>query len=332
MTFRMSRRRAAVLFAAVAVGVAAVGNGWAFQPAGKGKEQAKPAPVHPAVAAAQDEYDLLAAQAKLKQSVADAAEKRAKAEDALLKRLDGVATGVEIAQQRAAADKAKAEAELRAGELGLHKLQVEKARRKLDAVTANPPKPDGPSATDEALAKLVQQMTQRNADEQARLALDKERLALDKERLAAEKAWREKEATRLADEARRRKEMEDAATARAENEFKLRQKEVADAETRVKTAELRRKDAEMQAAADAKKRLESELERQRQEKLAVLKRLPGEVADADLRIRAAELKREQTRLELDAIAREIDRLKAARAHLDELKAALEKELNAKNDK
>ena len=59
---------------------------------------------------------------------------------------------------------------------------------------------------------------------------------------------------------------------------------------------------------------------------------PGEVADTDLRLRAVELKREQAKLELDAIAREIDRLKTAKAELEELKATLEKELKAKNDK
>ena len=60
MTTRMSGRRAAVraaLFAVAAIAVAAVGDGRALQPAGKGKEPPKAAPVHPAVAAAQDEYD-----------------------------------------------------------------------------------------------------------------------------------------------------------------------------------------------------------------------------------------------------------------------------------
>ena len=304
MTTRMSGRRAAVrvaLFAAAAaVAVAAVGDGRAFQPAGKGKEPPKAAPVHPAVAAAQDEYDLLVAQAKLKQTAADAADRRVKMAEGQMKRLESAGAGIgasDLAAQKGVVEAAKAEAEVRTAELGEHRVKVDIAKRRLTAVADNPPKAGGPSPTEESLAKLVQLLAERNK---------------------AEKEWMEKEDARQTKEAKATDERAKAA-----------EKRYRDAEER---AEARVKEAETQAKAEWKKRLDAEVERLRQEKSNVLKRLPGEVADIELRLRAVELKREQTKLELDAVAREIDRLKAVKADLAELKATLEKELKAKNDK
>lgn len=317
MTTRMSGRRAAMrvaLFAAAAVAVAAVGNGWALQPAGKGKEPPKAAPVHPAAAAAQDEYDLLVAQAKLKQTAADAADRRVKMAEGQMKRLESAGAGIgasDLAVQKGVVEAAKAEAEVRTAELGEHRVKVDIAKRRLTAVADNPPKAGGPSPTEESLAKLVQLLAERNT---------------------AEKDWMAKETLRLADDARRQAAaLEDQRVHRVQ-EGKAREEELKEARKQAAVAEQRAKDGEAAARDEMKRRLDAEAERVRQEKSNVLKRLPGEVADTELRLRAAELKREQSKLELDAVAREIDRLKAVKADLAELKATLEKELKAKNDK
>ena len=317
MTTRMSGRRAAVrvaLFAAAAVAVAAVGDGRAVQPAGKGKEPTTAAPVHPAVAAAQDEYDLLVAQAKLKQTAADAADRRVKMAEGQMKRLESAGAGIgasDLAAQKGVVEAAKAEAEVRTAELGEYKVKVDIAKRRLTAVADNPPKAGGRSPTEESLAKLVQLLAERNT---------------------AEKEWMAKESLRLANDAARQKEVLEEQRVQRVQDGKAREEELKDARKQAAVAEQRAKDAESQARDEMKKRLDGEADRLRQEKLSVLKRLPGEVADTDLRLRAAELKREQTKLELDAVAREIDRLKATKADLAELQATLEKELKAKNDK
>jgi len=158
-------------------------------------------------------------------------------------------------------------------------IKVRIAKRKLGAAEANPATVDGPTPTEQSLAKLVQLLADRNK---------------------AEKDWMSKETIRHAAE--------------------------------VKAAQSRVKDAEERTKQEMKMRLVAESERQLQEKREVLKRLPGELADVDLRLRAAELKRDQTKLELDAAAREIDRIKAGKAQLADLKARLEKELKSTGDK
>jgi len=313
----MSGRRAAVrvaLFAAAAVAVAAGGDGRALQPVGKGKEPPKAAPVHPAVAAAQDEYDLLVAQAKLKQTAADAADRRVKMAEGQMKRLESAGAGIgasDLAAQKGVVEAAKAEAEVRTAELSEHRVKVDIAKRRLTAVGDNPPKAGGLSSTEESLAKLVQLLAERNK---------------------AEKEWMAKETLRLADDARRQAAALEGQREQRVQDGKAREEELKEARKQAVVAEQRAKDAESQAREEMKKRLDAEADRLRQEKLNVLKRLPGEVADTELRLRAAELKREQTKLERDGVAREIDRLKAVKADLTELKATLEKELKAKNDK
>ena len=211
------------------------------------------------------------------------------------------------------------------------------AKRKLEAAEANPASADNPTPTEQSLAKLVQLLADRNK---------------------AEKDWMSKEAARHATEAAMWKEQRAKEEARyakeIEQQKELRAKEAKEAEARAKAAEQRFKDAEARAEArvkdaeerakqELKRRSDAEAERQLQEKREVLKRLPGELADVDLRLRAAELKRErmkleaefqrdQTKLELDAAAREIDRIKAGKAQLADLKARLEKELKSTGDK
>lgn len=321
MTRRMTGRTAsaAALFAVAAVAILAIGTGMA-QPGGKDKPaQGKADPVpslepNPVADALRDEFDLLQAQSKLKQLGVTNATARLKSEEDTLKRLEAVSDSVaqsELARQRMAVAAAKADAETKAAELAAHELLVKAAKRKLDYAVAHPPKPTGPSAADAALAKLVQLAAERNA---------------------AEKEWMAKEAARLADEAKRQKAWADEERTRREREWKLREDEVKDAKAQAQAERDRATAAEERLKEEMKKRLDAEAERQRAEKAAVLKRLPGEIADVDLRLRAAELKREQLKLELDATAREVERQKAARAQLEELRAMLEKELKAKVDR
>lgn len=309
MTLRMSGPRAVrlALFAVAAATVAAVGSGWALQP--KGKEPAKPTSVHPAVAALQDDLELLEAQLKARQAAADAADKRVKSEEAMLKRIENVGTAAEIAPYRLSAERARVEAEVRAGELAEHKVRVRIAKRKLEEAIANPPPAAGTNPTEDVLRQLAKLLAERNA---------------------AEKEWMAKEAARQADEAKRQEADRAEQRDRWAREVKAREDERAEAKRQAALAEQRNKEAEERAKEEQKKRMEAELDRQRQEKASVLKRLPGEIADAELRLRSAELKREQVKLELDAASREIERLKAAKAHLDELRATLEKELKPKN--
>ncbi len=319
MTTRMSGRRAAArlaLVAVVAVGVAAVGTGRALQPAGKGngKEPSQAAPRNPVVASLQDEYDLLVVQAELKQTAADGAARQLKMAESQMKRLESAGPGIgpaELAAQRATVAAAKADAALRTGELAEHTVRIRITKRRLDDAIANPPTPGGPTATEESLAKLVQLLAERNA---------------------AEKEWMAKEADRQAKEAEQRKALQKAEAARREKELTAREEELKEARKQAAQAAARAKEAEAAAREEVKRRTDAELDRQRLEKVSVLKRLPGEISDAELRIRALELKRDQAQFELEAFHREIDRAKAAKSQLDELKATLEKELKAKNDK
>lgn len=296
---------------------------------GKGKEPPKATPIHPAVAALQDELALCESQLKLKQTAADVAERRVKAEEAQLKRLEAVGVGIsasDIAMQKAALDQAKVEAQMRAAELAELTIKVRVTKRKLESAETNPAALGGPTPTEQALTKLVQLLADRNKAE-------KDWMTKETARHAAEAAlWKEQ---RAKEEARYAKEIE--------QQKELRAKEAKDAEARAKAAEqrfqeaqkhaeARQLEAEERAKAEMKRRMDAEAERQLQEKREVLKRLPGELADVELRLRAAELKREQVKLELDAAAREIDRVKANKAHLTDLKARLEKELKPTGDK
>ena len=275
MTTRIGGRRAAArlaLLAVVAVGVAAVGNGRALQPAGKGKgkEPPKVAPRNPAVAAFQDDYDLLVVQAELKQTAADGAARQLKMAESQLKRLESAGPGIgqaDIAAQRAVVAAAKSDADLRAGELAEHKVKIQIAKRRLDDAIANPPKPGGPTPTEESLAKLVQLLAERNA---------------------AEKEWMTKEADRQAKELERQKSFQEAEAARRDAEQKAHEEAVKEAKKQAAEAEARAKEAEAAARAEMKRRMDAELERQRQEKASVLKRLPGELADADFGVVADE--------------------------------------------
>lgn len=321
MTRRLTGRTASAvaLFAVAALAVLAVGTGFA-QPgkdrADKGKVDPTPKPSepNPVADALQDELDLLLAQAKLKQTAMTTANMRLKAEEDVLKRLEAAGDAIaqsELARQRTAVANARGEAETRTAEAKAHETAVKLTEKKLAAARANPPKPAGPSPADVALARLAELAAERNT---------------------VEKDWMAKEAARLDADAKRQKEWMAAETARRDRELKLREDEVKEAKAQAQAERDRAKAAEEQLKAEMKKRLDAEAERAKAEKTAVLKRLPGEIADADLRLRAGEVKVLQLKLELDAAAREIERQKAARAHLEELKATLEKELGPKVDR
>jgi colicin import membrane protein len=295
-------------FLLLAAVVAGTGLAQPEPPAGGAKGKGgKPAEANPAADALRDELDLLQAQTRLKALAATAAAERAKVEEGQLKRLEGIGAAIsatDIAKQKLAVSAARVEAEARSAELAEHEVRVRVTKRKLDAAVANPPKAGGPNATEESLAKLVQLMAERNA---------------------TEKEWIAKESARLAYEARRQKEVLDEERQRRVKEEQSRQDEAKAAQTRARMAEE-------QMRAEMQRRMDAEAERLRAEKAAMLKRLPGELADAELRIRAADLKHQQMKLELEVVARELERQKAARAHLEELKATLEKELKPRNDK